>query len=85
MMSANCSGVDSRPSALDVDLIGFVTPARRLVQDSGGDLKILRAQRREHFVGAEIAGRDLIRVEPDAHCIIAPALELHVADARQAR
>ena len=41
----------------DVDLIGFVTRGRRLVQDAGRDLKILGAQRREHVAGGEIVGR----------------------------
>ena len=69
----------------DVDLISFVTRGRRLVQDTGRDLKILCAQRREHVAGGEIVGRCLLRVEPDAHRIFATAMELHVADARQAR
>src|SRR5262249_60630765 len=60
----------------DVDLISFVARARRLVQDTGRDLKILRAQRGEHVAGGEIVGRRLVRVEPDAHCIFAAALEL---------
>ena len=69
----------------DVDLISFVTRGRRLVQDTGRDLKIFCAQRREHVAGGEIVGRCLVRVEPDAHRIFATAMELHVADARQAR
>src|SRR5262249_4097965 len=69
----------------DVDLIGLVTRDRRLVQDAGRDLQVLRAQRREHFAGVESGGRGLVRVEPDARRIFASALELHVADARQAR
>src|SRR5260370_22094384 len=69
----------------EVDLISFVTRGRRLVEDTGRDLKILRGQRREHVAGGEIVGRRLVRVEPDAHRIFATALELHVADARQAR
>src|SRR5215472_4495086 len=78
----------SHPSSIvgfDVDLISFVTRGRRLVQDTGRDLKILRAQRREHVAGGEIVGRRLVWVEPDAHRIFATAVELHVADARQAR
>src|SRR5262249_44956199 len=55
----------------DVDLISFVTRGRRLVQDTGRDLKILRAQRGEHVAGGEIVGRRLVRVEPDAHRIFA--------------
>src|SRR5262249_56377531 len=70
---------------LDVDLISFGIRGRRLVQDTGRDLKILCAQRGEHVAGGEIVGRRLVWVEPDAHRIFATALELHVADARQAR
>ena len=69
----------------DVDLIGLVARGRRLVQDTGRDLEILRAQRRERVAGGEIVGRGLVRVEPDAHRVFATADELHVADARQAR
>src|SRR5262249_47385044 len=69
----------------DVDLISFVTRGRRLVQDTGRDLKILCAQHGEHVAGGAIVGRRLVWVEPDAHRIFATALELHVADARQAR
>src|SRR5215475_6947493 len=69
----------------DVDLIGLVTRGRWLIQDTGRDLQVLRAQRREYVARIEIVGRGLVRVEPDAHRIFASALELHVADARQAR
>ena len=58
---------------LDVDLIGLVARDRRLVQDTGRDLQVLRAQRREHVAGIEIVGRDLVRIEPDAHRIFAGA------------
>src|SRR5262249_58158796 len=64
---------------------GVVAGGWGVVQDGGRDLKILRAQRGEHVAGGEIIGRRLVRVEPDAHRIFATAVELHIADARQAR
>ena len=67
------------------DLIGLAARDRRLVQNTGRDLQVLRPQRREHFAGAEIVDRGLVRIDPDAHRVLAAALEFHVADARQAR
>ena len=59
---------------------------RRLVQHARGDLHVLRraAPSSTSPVG-EVARRDLVRVEPDAHRIVARAEHPHVADAVQPR
>src|SRR5215467_5103856 len=69
----------------DIDLVGFVTRGWRLIENTGRDLQILCAQCREHVIGAEVVYRDFVRIEPDAHGVLAGALELDIADAMQAR
>jgi hypothetical protein len=69
----------------DVDLIGLVAGGWWLIQDTGRDLQILRAECTEHLVCPEVVRRNPVRIEPDTHGVLAAALELHVADARQAR
>ena len=70
---------------LDVELIGLMGGNRRLVEDAGRDLDILGAQRGQDFARIETMGRDLVRIEPDAHRIVAGAEELDIAHPRQAR
>ena len=70
---------------LDVELIRRVAGHRRLVQDAGGDLQVLCAQRREHLARVEVVGGHLVGIEPDAHRVVASAEQLHVAHARQPR
>src|SRR5215831_12684567 len=69
----------------DIDLVGFITRGWRLIEDTGRDLQILCAQCREHVIGAEVVCRDFVRIEPDAHGVLAGALELDIADTVQAR
>src|SRR6516225_394435 len=69
----------------DIDLVGFVTRGWRLIEDTGRDLQILCAQRREHLIGTEVVCRDSVGIEPDAHGVLAGALELDIADTVQAR
>src|SRR6516225_9430548 len=68
----------------DIDLVSFVTRGWRLIEDTGRDLQILCAQCREHVIGAEVVCRDFVRIEPDAHGVLAGALELDIADTLQA-
>ena len=72
------------PERLDVELIGALLRHRRLVHHAGSDLHVLRAQRRHHLAGGQVARCDLLRVEPDAHGIVARAEDAHVADAVEA-
>src|SRR6516164_1343176 len=68
----------------DIDLVGFVTRGWRLIEDTSRDLQILRAQCREHFVCTEVVCRNFVRIEPDAHGVLAGALELDIADTLKA-
>src|SRR6266436_8451864 len=60
---------------LYVDLISFVPRSRRLIQNPGRDLQVLSAQSREHLTAVEIVHRNLVGFEPDAHGVLAAALE----------
>src|SRR6516162_9395791 len=55
----------------DIDLVGFVTPDRRLIEDTGRDWQILCAQCRQYVAGAEVVCRNSVRIEPDAHGVLA--------------
>ena len=72
--------VAQAPERLDVQLEGALLWDRRLVQDARSDLYVLPAQRRQHVAGREVARRRLVRIEPDAHRIVARAEHPHVAD-----
>jgi hypothetical protein len=67
----------------NVDLIGLSRSDRRLIEDARGNLKVLRPKCSKYLGGVQVAGRDLVRIEPDAHRVFARALELNVADAGQ--
>ena len=84
-MLPNWRGSDEPPERLDVELEGALLGHRRLVQHAGGDLDVLRAQRRDDLAGGQVARGDLLRVEPDAHRIVARAEDAHVADAVEPR
>ena len=58
---------------------------RRLVDDAGRDLHVLAAERRDHVAGGQIAERELLGIEPDAHRVVARAEDGDVADAVDAR
>ena len=55
--------------------------AGRRADHAGRGLDVLLADRAHHVARGEAALRDLLRVEPDAHRIVARAEQLHVADA----
>jgi hypothetical protein len=59
--------------------------ARRCADHAGRRLDVLAADRSHHVAGREAALRDLLRVEPDAHRVVAAAEDLHLADALDAR
>ena len=74
-------GVVEPALGLDVELEGGVGRDRRLVQDARCDLHVLRADRRHHLARGQVARRDLLRIEPDPHRVVARAEHAHVADA----
>ncbi len=56
---------------------------RRGADDAGGGLHVLRADLVDDVAGRQAALGDLLRVEPDAHRVVAGAEQLHLADARR--
>ena len=57
----------------------------RRAQLPGGHLHILLADGGHHIAGGEVARRKLLRIEPDAHRVVAAAEDLHIPHARQPR
>ena len=66
---------------LDIELEGAGLRHRRLVDDAGGDLHVLGAQRIDHIARGQVAQRELLGIEPDAHRVVARAEDGDVADA----
>ena len=58
---------------------------RRLAEPAGGHLHVLLLDGRDHVAGGHLQGGQPLRIEPDAHAVIARAQELHVAHALDAR
>ena len=58
---------------------------RRLPDLAGRHLDVLLAQHLDHIAGREIARRQLVGIQPDAHAVILLAELQHVADAVHAR
>ncbi len=84
-MSPNCRTSASRPRVSTLTWKALLLRHRWLVQHAGRDLHVLRPQRRHHLAGGQVARGDLLRIEPDAHRIVARAQHLHVAHAVDAR
>src|SRR5713226_1582021 len=78
-------GCGKPAECLNVDLISLVPRSWRLIQYPGRDLQVLGAQRREHLTAVEIVRRNLVGFEPDAHGVLAAALELHISNTFEAR
>ena len=58
---------------------------RRRAELAGRDLHVLLANRVDDVARGQAARGDLLRIEPDAHRVVAAAELLHVADAVEAR
>jgi hypothetical protein len=58
---------------------------RRGADHASRRLHVLAADRSDHVAGRQAALRHLLRIEPDAHRVVARAKQLHVADAFDAR
>src|SRR5260370_29741462 len=54
------------PQNLDVNLITRVGGNRRLIQNTGGNLRVLRAQSDQNVTGADIVRRGFVRFDPDS-------------------
>ncbi len=84
MMSRNCCFVLQAAHRVQGDL-EFGGLARRRADLTRGDLHVLFANGIDHVTRREIACGELLRIEPQAHRIVAGAEGAHVAHARQAR
>ncbi len=78
---AELGGIDQPAQGLHADVEGGCRRHRRLAEHAGSDLHIVAAQRIHDVLGGQAARRGLVRIEPDAHGIVARALDLGVADA----
>ena len=64
---ANCSGVESLPSVCYIEPERLTRRGRRrLVQNAGRHLDVLRAHRRENLAPIQVAGSDLVRISESA-------------------
>ena len=59
--------------------------SRRLTDLPGGDLHVLGLHRVDHVLGVQVIGGELLRIEPEAHAVVALAEVGDVAYAGQAR
>ena len=77
-------GVAEPPERRDGVLERLVRGRRVLADLAGGDLHVLLADRGQHVLGGQVAGLELLGVEPDPHAVVAAAEDLDVADAGDA-
>ncbi len=73
------------PLRIDRQLHVHARQARRCADHAGRGLHVLATDGGHHVAGREAALRDLLRVEPDAHRVVAAAEDLHLAHAFDAR
>ena len=70
------------PLRVDRQLERRVGRARRRAEHAGRDLDVLFANRADDVGGGELPRRQLVRIDPDPHAVLAGAEDLHAADAR---
>ena len=83
---AELAGIDEAPQRAHGDLEGAGLGDGRLIEDARGHLHVLRLQRRHHVAGGEAERLQPVRVEPDAHGVVAAAEHgdgAHAVDAAQ--
>ncbi len=85
MMLPNSSSVCRRPWALIDSRKSLRFRQRLRAELAGGDLHVLLPHGADHVGGGQAARGDLVRIQPDAHRVLAGAENLHLADAGQAR
>ena len=66
---------------LDIELEGAGLRHGRLIDHASRDLHVLGAQRVDDVAGGQVAQRELLRIEPDAHRVVAGAEDGDVAHA----
>ena len=77
-------GLGQAAGGADADGEELVDVGRRVADGAGGDLDVLLAQRGHDVAGRDLAGGELLRVEPQPHRVLALAEDDHVADAGHA-
>ena len=82
---AELLGLDEAALRVDDDLEVVAAGHRRLGELARGHLHVLGSQRLDDLGPREAERLDPLGVEPDAHAVLARAVELHVADAVDAR
>src|SRR6185437_5986248 len=75
------SGVGKASNDAHRNLIGMIRIRRRLADLAGGNLNVLLGERVGNVGCSEAAGRELGRVEPYAHGVLALAKNDYIADA----
>jgi hypothetical protein len=85
MMSPNSSSLCRRPCALTDSCRSTPGRIRRGADHAGGGLDVLGADLVDDIAGRKAVLGHLLRIEPDAHRIVAGAEQLDLADAVDAR
>ena len=85
MILPNCARIGEAPERLDIELEGARARGRRLVEHARGDLDVLRLEGADDLAGRQVARRDLVGIEPDAHRIVARAEDRARRRRRRAR
>ena len=79
---AELVGGEETAFCLDVQLEGpAAVSERRRADGAGGDLKIMAAKRIHHFIGGQVARGGAVRIDPDAHGVVANRAAADVANA----
>ena len=84
-MLANWSVFSSRPSVVMMYCDTWPLRRRRLADLAGRHLDVLRLHGDDDVLGVQAVGRQLLRIEPEPHAVIALAEIGDVADAGQTR
>ncbi|OLB50387.1 MAG: hypothetical protein AUI08_05740 [Gemmatimonadetes bacterium 13_2_20CM_2_65_7] len=77
--------VEEAAAGVDAQLVGYPLGHRRAANYAGRDLHVLFPDGAHHVARREAAGRDLRRIEPNAHRVVAGSKHEHLADPRDPR
>ncbi len=69
---------------VDAHLVGLPAVGRGMADRAGGDLDVLLGQGVDDVLGVQIVVGETLRVDPQAHRVLALAEDDYVADARNA-
>ncbi|MNH02936.1 hypothetical protein D3C79_621840 [compost metagenome] len=68
------------PAGIDRDLVVHSGRRRRGADHPGGGIDVLLTQGLDHIARCQVTRRELARIEPDAHGVVAGTGHLHLAD-----